>query len=108
MVKITNGKNVFEVTSGAYEKIYKHQGYQVIDKPNRAKQDFVPEELAGETKTADEMFVEELQEKPISQWNKDEVKRYAAIMDIDIKGTKSVNDAKDIIKAAMATGEGEV
>lgn len=104
MVKITNGKNVFEVTSGAYENIYKHQGYQVIGKNEDT--DFVPENT-GETKTADEMFIEELREKPISQWNKDEVKRYAAIMDIDIKGTKSVNDAKEIIKAAMEAAEGE-
>lgn len=105
MVKITNGVNVFEVSDGAYENIYKHQGYQKIDKP--AEQAFVPEDPEGEKKTADEMFVEELREKPISQWNKDEVKRYAAIMDIDIKGTKSVNDAKEVIKAAMAAAEGE-
>lgn len=99
MVKITNGTNVFEVTDGAYESIYRHQGYQVIGE--KAAQEFVPAEPDEPTKTADEIFVEELQEKPISQWNKDEVKRYAAIKDIDIKGTKSVNDAKEVIKAAM-------
>lgn len=100
MVKITNGVNVFEVTDGAYESIYRHQGYQVIN--DGGEKVFVPEQSDKHTKTADEMFVEELQEKPISQWNKDEVKRYAAIKDIDIKGTKSVNDAKNIIKAVMA------
>lgn len=100
MVKITNGTNVFEVTDGAYNSIYRHQGYQVIG--DKAEQEFVPEKPDEPTKTADEIFIEELQEKPISQWNKDEVKRYAAIKDIDIKGTKSVNDAKEVIKAAMA------
>lgn len=100
MVKITNGTNVFEVTDGAYNSIYRHQGYQVIGE--KAEQAFVPEKPDEPTKTADEIFVEELLEKPISQWNKDEVKRYAAIKEIDIKGTKSVNDAKEVIKAAMA------
>lgn len=99
MVKITNGINVFEVTSGAYEGIYRHQGYQIIDKGR--EQDFVPEESSDGEETADEIFAEELQKKPISQWNKEEVKRYAAIKGIDIKGTKSVNEAKEIIKKAM-------
>lgn len=100
MVKITNGVNVFEVTDGAYESIYRHQGYQIIG--NKVEKAFVPERSDEPTKTADEIFIEELQEKPISQWNKDEVKRYAAIKDIDIKGTKSANDAKEVIKMSMA------
>lgn len=104
MVKITNGANVFEVTDGAYESIYRHQGYQVIGE--KAEKAFVPEPNKS-TKTADEIFIEELKEKPISQWNRDEVKRYAAVKDIDIKGTKSVNDAKDVIKAAMAAEDAE-
>lgn len=98
MVKITNGINVFEVTDGAYESIYRHQGYQVIGGSEDSY--FVPG-LSEERKTADEMFIEELQEKPISQWNKDEVKRYADARGINLKGTKSVNDAKEIIKKTM-------
>lgn len=97
MVKITNGINVFEVTSGAYEGIYKHQGYQLIGEKEK---EFVPVNTGG-GKTADEIFTEELQEKPISQWNKDEVKRYAAVNGIDLAGTKSVNEAKDVIKKVM-------
>lgn len=99
MVKITNGVNVYVVSDGAYNDIYRHQGYQVIG-DSEAK-DFEPENNES-AKTADEIFIEELQEKPISQWNKDEVKRYAVIKDIDIKGTKSINDAKEVIKVAMA------
>lgn len=99
MVKITNGINVFEVTTGAYEGIYRHQGYQIIGEEK--EQAFVPEESSEPEETADEIFAEELQKKPISQWNKEEVKRYAAVKGIDIKGTKSVNEAKEIIKKAM-------
>lgn len=99
MVKITNGINVFEVTAGAYEGIYRHQGYQIIGEEK--EQDFVSEESSENEETADEIFAEELQKKPISQWNKEEVKRYAAVKGIDIKGTKSVNEAKEIIKKVM-------
>lgn len=99
MVKITNGINVFEVTSGAYEGIYRHQGYQVIGEGR--EQFFIKEESSENEETADEIFVEELQKKPISQWNKEEVKRYAVVKGIDIRGTKSVNEAKEIIKKAM-------
>lgn len=100
MVKITNGINVFEVTSGAYEGIYRHQGYQIISEKEKA---FIPSE-AEDGKPADEIFIEELQKKPISQWGKDEVKRYAAAKKIDLTGTKSVNEAKEAIKKVMNEG----
>lgn len=101
MVKITNGTNVFEVSDGAYNNIYRHQGYLIYKDDER---EFVSSGNES-IKTADEIFVEELEEKPIAMWNKDEVKKYAAIKDIDIKGTKSVNDAKDVIKQSMGKGE---
>lgn len=103
MVKITNGVDVFEVTIGAYENIYKCQGYQ---RCNEQGQEF-GDEVSGkkQEKTADEMFVEELEEKPLSQWNKDEVKHYALIKGIDLSGTKNINEAKGLIKSAMSVEE---
>lgn len=103
MVKITNGKNVFEVTRGAFDGIYSRQGYVLIDenKPAEQKNDEhkVPE------KTADEKFVDEIIEKPISQWNKDEVKRFAALKEIDITGTKNAGEAKELIKKFLEENE---
>lgn len=104
MVKITNGENVFEVTRGAFDGIYSRQGYTIMNEkaaestktpkaPKAPKTPKVPE------KTEDEIFVEEILEKPISQWNKEEVKRFAAIKEIDISGTKNANEAKEIIKS---------
>ena len=96
MVKITNGVNIFEVTRGAFDGIYSRQGYHIIDEnKNDVKAPKVHE------KTEDEIFVEEILEKPISQWNKDEVKRFAAIKEIDISGTKNANEAKEIIKSLI-------
>lgn len=94
MVKITNGKNIFEVTRGAFDGIYSRQGYTIIDENGDVDVSApdIPE------KTEDEKFVDEIIEKPVSQWNKDEVKRFAAIKGIDITGTKNVSEAKEIIK----------
>ena len=49
--------------------------------------------------TEDEQFVQELEKKPLSQWNKDEVKKYATICSVDISGTKNAKEAKERIKA---------
>ena len=96
MVKITNGVNVFEVTKGAFDGIYSRQGYKLVDEKAEAK---TPETPAAPEKSEDDIFVEEILEKPISQWNKEEVKRFAAIKEIDISGTKNANEAKEIIKS---------
>lgn len=96
MVKITNGVNVFEVTRGAFDGIYSRQGYKLVDEKAKAK---APEAPTAPEKSEDDIFVEEILEKPISQWNKEEVKRFAAIKEIDISGTKNANEAKEIIKS---------
>lgn len=99
MVKITNGVNVFEVTRGAFDGIYSRQGYHVIEEHVEAQHEEIPE------KTEDELFIEEIVEKPVSQWNKDEVKRFAALNDIDITGTKNVGEAKGLIKEFLENHE---
>lgn len=96
MVKITNGVNVFEVTRGAFDGIYSCQGYRLVDEKAEAK---AHKMHTAHEKSEDEIFAEEILEKPISQWNKDEVKRFAAIKEIDISGTKNANEAKEIIKS---------
>ena len=100
MVKITNGVNVFEVTRGAFDGIYSRQGYTIASK-KKAEQDV--KQFKAPERTEDEIFVEEILEKPISQWSKDEVKRFAALKEIDITGTKNVNEAKEIIVNFLET-----
>ena len=95
MVKITNGENTFTVTRGAFDGIYSRQGYKIVDE-KKAKENVEPPKAPE--KTDDEKFIEEMVEKPISQWSKDEVKRFAALNDIDITGTKNANEAKELIK----------
>lgn len=96
MIKITNGVNVFEVTRGAFDGIYSRQGYTIVNEKSAGK---VKElEAPVDNRTEDEVFLDEIQEKPISGWNKEEVKRFAVLKEIDITGTKNVNEAKTIIK----------
>lgn len=99
MVKITNGIVTFEVTRGAYDGIYSHQGFKPVEEVAEKK---VAADEDVDNRTDDEKFADELVEKPISQWNKEEVKRFAAIRDIDISGTKNANEAKEIIKQFLA------
>lgn len=103
MVKITNGVNVYEVTRGAFDGIFSRQGYTIVDEAAEKK-------VAAETpqepeKTEDELFLDEVQEKPISQWNKEEVKRFAALKNIDISGTKNAGEAKNIIKEFLSAAD---
>lgn len=99
MLRITNGRDVFEVSSGAFSTIYKKQGFRVLEENNGstavATQQAVVENVEAESEDA-------LEEKPISQWSKAEVKSYAEKHNIDLTGTRNVNEAKEIIKAAMA------
>lgn len=96
MVKITNFVNTFEVTQGAYDDIFKKQGYELVEEKEDKK------ETVEETKkTNEEAYIEELMEKPISQWNKEEVKTYASLKNVDISNTKNIGEARNIIKQSI-------
>lgn len=96
MVKITNFVNTFEVTQGAYDDIFKKQGFELVEDKEDKK------ETVEETKkTNEEAYIEELMEKPISQWNKEEVKTYASIKNVDISNTKNIGEARNIIKQSI-------
>jgi hypothetical protein len=100
MVKITNGKDVFEVTEGAFEGIFIHQGFVKYDETKVKSKDILDEAEIPVVDAADEFDeLDEIEnEKPVSQWTKAEVKEFAKANGIDISGTKNVNEAKEIIK----------
>lgn len=97
MVKITNGRDTFEVTEGAFEGIFIHQGFKKCDEVKTRSIDVIDEVEIPVVDAADE-FDEIENEKPVSQWTKAEVKEFAKANGIDISGTKNVNEAKEIIK----------
>lgn len=120
MVKITNFVNTFEVTQGAYDDIFKKQGFELVEEAPRKKKKATKkhvkeaveeveedeweeaEEATGKDyKSEEEKYVEKLMEKPISQWNKEEVKTYASIKGLDISKTQNVGEARNIIKQSI-------
>ena len=117
MVKISNGDVTQIVSRGAFETQYKKLGFQIVGdnqaieakkEAKKAAEEKKPESQvpddddfdadAADDDTEDGDDFEELLEKPISQWNKTEVKDFAAAKGIDIHGTKNANEAKEIIK----------
>ena len=114
MVKISNGEVTQIVSRGAFDTQYKRLGFQIVEDNKVAEvkkeakkaveekksESHVPDDDDFDADVADdtEDDFEELLEKPISQWNKTEVKDFAVAKGIDIHGTKNVNEAKEIIK----------
>ena len=111
MVKISNGEVTQIVSRGAFETQYKRLGFQIVgdNKTTEVKKavdensdvhvnsdDDFDDVADSDTEDGDDF--EELLEKPISQWNKTEVKDFATAKGIDIHGTKNANEAKEIIK----------
>ena len=122
MVKITNFVNTFEVTQGAYDDIFKKQGFELVEETPRKKkkatkkpakeevEDYNSEEDEWEEAeeatgkdyiSEEEAYIDELLKKPISQWNKEEVKTYASLKNIDISNTKNIGEARNIIKHSI-------
>lgn len=109
-VKITNGIKVLEVQSGAFESIYKGLGFRLADgKQAKAKKEEVKVDTDEEVKVDaeeddNELFIQEMKEVPISKWKKDEVKKFASLVGIDITGT-SFDGAKELIKDYLVANE---
>ena len=98
MVTIKNGDNLHVVTEGAYKEIFSRLGYEIISGKEEVSIE-TPIDMDDNTMSEEEMnFILGVEEKPISQWSKAEVKKYAELKRIDITGTKNVNEAKAIIK----------
>lgn len=92
MVKITDGVNYFEVTTGAYEEIYKRQGFEIVDD---SIEDYVDDEEGSDDEP--DSIDDESSDEPLSEWSSKKVKAFARENGIDLTGTKSVDEAKERI-----------
>ena len=93
MVKITDGVNYFEVTTGAYEEIYKSQGFEIVDDSNEDSiEDYIDDSIDDEDDDSNEDS-----DEPLSEWSSKKVKAFARENGIDLTGTKSVDEAKERI-----------
>lgn len=117
MVKITNGSKIFEVSRGAYDSVYKGLGFHVVgtepaeDKPLKERTQVPPEtegdeeedapgENGGgsETESGEGLDLDALLEKPLSQWEPDELKEFVRAKGIDTAGAKKVSQVRGIVK----------
>jgi len=112
MVDITNGQETYNVTRGAYETIYKSMGFHIVGEPvvesvsdgqeadTPAPDGEASDEVAEPVISEDEAWATEIRKKPISQWSKQELKRYAEVMDVDLTGVESVRAVRARISAS--------
>lgn len=94
MIKITNGIETFIVPKGSFD-IYKNQGFKVAKEKTKATN--------KTAKTEDDVFVNKMIEKPMGEWKSADVKKFAEIKGVDLKGTESLSDAKQRIKKFIDT-----
>lgn len=121
-VKITNGNVEFEVTKAAFENAFKQQGFRIVDGVapvihNRFEDKFdvnldmeadvsevehFESEMPVEAELSeDDLFVQGMLERPISEWTKGELKRVAKIKGIDLSNADSTSKARQIVSKAM-------
>lgn len=117
-MRIRNGSNTLEVTKGAFREIYSHLGWtpdvepedapaegltlDVEDTPNPAHNTHLEDEpgAPGEEnfEYESEETEDELEEKPISLMSFEELKEYAARLNIDTTGLRSKKEVRLLIK----------
>lgn len=90
MVKITNGTDVFDVSEGAYDGTFKQQGYSIITNEAVA---------ADVIQEADADVCDELDEKPVSKWTKQELKQYCDKNGISLSGVTRTEDVRKKVLA---------
>lgn len=107
MVTITNGIVTTSVTRGAYEMLFRDAGYSIVGNEESFEETGSREEQINiPAVNENEVFISDLMEKPISEWGKNEVKKFASIKGVYIGGTKTMNEAKELIKEFLEE-EGE-
>lgn len=85
---VKNGREII-VTDGAYDEIFKRQGWEIA-------KDEVEEIVQEEQEELSEF--DKLRAKPLGKWTAKETKAFADEFEIDVSGTKNSNEAKEIIK----------
>ena len=121
MVNITNGKTIILVPSGAFKEIYKKQGWRVagtedVEAANNHVEEIkiepiVDTSVENENALKDLIDDEEeigndeeelsLDEKPLKEMSLEELKEYAKMNNINIKGLSERKEIRKAIKEAM-------
>lgn len=104
MITITNGVKTCDVPTGAYNSVYKNQGWYPVNadkKKYESEEKYVDEEetdVSGTSSTEEATDYSYLIEKPIGAWTKEEVAQFVKENEIDTKGATKVQQVKNIVK----------
>lgn len=94
MIKITNGTDVLQVSSGAFKTQYKPFGWEIVKEELKVKPTFV----AGDDKDEAALVIE----KPLSEMTSKELKAKAKELGVDISSATNKSEARkmlaDVIK----------
>lgn len=126
-VNISNGNVSCRVSKGAFDNYYKSIGYSIVDEGSSYNKpieetnyqndvdvedtsevedvESVEEVDVVDEENENDVFVEEIMEKPISQWSNEELKKFATIKGIDTSSAKKVSEARNIIKEYLVNEE---
>lgn len=118
-IRNPNGSGTLEVTKGAYREIYTHLGWvpdvelektpiphahEEEENPHEFHEEHPEDELElqeEDQEDHEEDMEDELEEKPISLMSFEELKEYAARLNIDTTGLRSKKDLRLRIKQHM-------
>lgn len=118
MVTITDGVKSFRVSLGAV-KVFENLGFHIEDEEEMEKQEneyaddeeeSIPTSVSksrnrevamNEGGSKEDAYIEELLEKPLSQWSNEEVKDFVKIKGIDTSGAQKVSQVRGIIKTYL-------
>lgn len=115
-IRNPNGSGTLEVTKGAYREIYAHLGWvpdvepektliphnqEEEENPHEPHEEQPEDELELQNEDHEEDMEDELEEKPISLMSFEELKEYAARLNIDTTGLRSKKELRLRIKQHM-------
>lgn len=98
MVKIKNGDKVMTVTRGAYNSIFKDMGFIMVHEAKTPKT--FDEDAEEDTEGAEMEEETQLEEKPLSEMNFNELKEYASQLGIPTAGMRTRKELKEAIQQA--------
>lgn len=127
MITITNGRDTLKVTPGAFRDIFKAQGFKEISETptytnrNTPKIDansgvvVLGEDSESSTEAISDMKYDEsepevktplsrkdeLAEIPLNEMSPNELREYAKLLGVDIRGLKSKSAVKDKIRSVL-------
>lgn len=115
MITITNGSLTLVVTKGTYKQAFKSLGWQI--KEMDKKQEIIPEQIVPDkveiTKDVEQEIVEtetnveeevenieleDIEEKPLSEMTPEEVREYATTLGIDFTGVVKTKTIRQMIR----------